>query len=92
MPDKQGKLLACVGTRVQIFAWSGTGSSDPPELTLLCGASGQVASVYAATRGDAVVVGACAMLHAKPPGMCSSTAVVIIINIIRVGVYKITHP
>lgn len=54
----QGKLLACVGNRVQILSWSNSSSNDPLQLTRQCGASGMTASVYAATRGDAIVVGA----------------------------------
>ena len=52
----QGKLLAGVHSRVQLFKWSPTADGSH-ELAQECGHSGHVMALYIATRGDFILVG-----------------------------------
>lgn len=54
----QGKLLAGINSRVQLFKW-GQKEDGAWELTTETGHSGHVLALYLATRGDFIIVGAC---------------------------------
>lgn len=59
----QGKLLACVNSKVQLYQWVAreVGGQGPSvggrELAGECGHSGLVMALFAAARGDSIVVG-----------------------------------
>lgn len=52
----QGKLLAGVHSRVQLFRWAARGEGH--ELQLECSHSGHIMVLYIAVRGDFILVGA----------------------------------
>lgn len=60
----QGKLIAGINSRVQLFKW--TQSEDGSrELTNECSHVGHVLALYIVTRGDFVIVGACCTVSIK---------------------------
>ena len=53
----QGKLLASVNNRVQLYGWVAR-DGGARELAPECGHSGHTCALYVETRGDSVLVGA----------------------------------
>ena len=53
----QGKLLASVNNRVQLYGWVAR-DGGAQELAPECGHSGHTCALYVETRGDSVLVGA----------------------------------
>ncbi|KAJ3217250.1 DNA damage-binding protein 1a [Dinochytrium kinnereticum] len=52
-----GKLLATVNAEVQIFEWLVKDTTDERELVIISNFFGQTHSLYAATRGDFILIG-----------------------------------
>ena len=61
----QGKLLAGINSRVQLFKWNQKDDGSW-ELTTETGHSGHVLALYLATRGDFIIVGTAQLLPFLP--------------------------
>lgn len=53
----QGKLLAAVNNKVQLFKWSAGADASLRELTPECGYHGHILVAYMEARGDFIIVG-----------------------------------
>ena len=67
-----GKLIAGVDSRVQVYAWSVIEADGSRELRRECGHHGHILALYIAARGECIVVGdlmkSISLLQYKPAG------------------------
>ena len=56
MSHAQGKLLASINNRVQLYGWTQR-EAGARELAAECGHSGHVCALFVETRGDFILVG-----------------------------------
>jgi hypothetical protein len=56
MQPAQGKLLASINNRVQLYGWTQR-EAGARELAAECGHSGHVCALFVETRGDFILVG-----------------------------------
>jgi DNA damage-binding protein 1 len=67
----QGKLLAGINSRLQLFDWEGDDAGNY-QLVPLCSHAGHVLALYVDTRGDFVLVGKFLLAHS----VCSRAALI----------------
>ena len=76
-PFQEGKLLAGVDSKLQVYTWSVVEADGSRTLRRECGHHGHIIVLYIAVRGDFVVVGdlmkSVSLLHYKPPGSDGSS-------------------
>lgn len=65
LPVLQGKLLAGVNARVQIFKWQ-KDDDGAHELSLECQHTGHILALYVRSRGDFIAVGEASWVQGSP--------------------------